>query len=148
MKLFQNTYSKLTCNSQNLWLNLSYRKLLLTPFFPSSHIHQSHTLVGCHAANSNSSSIFLDDLGCLFIMPSHKFNIINSSSITIVQISIIKINFTKGYTIRAYIIGKECNKIRAKYYKTKDYIIIIKYNSIKFFNDLTRNKPIRNKFQC
>ena len=38
---------------------------------------------------------------------------INSSWITLIKIIIIKINITKGYTIKAYIFAKEGSKIRA-----------------------------------
>ena len=69
-------------------------------------------------------------------------NLINSFRMKIVKAIIIDI--IKVYTIKTYIIAKECNNIRV--YITKDYIIIRKYSIITFFNNLTRNKPTRNKF--
>ena len=56
------------------------------------------------------------------------------------------VNIFKVYTIKAYIINKECSDIRVCI--TNDYIIIRKYAIIMFFNDLIKNKPIKNKFSC
>ena len=85
--------------------------------------------------------IFFTCLALLIsIIPSHMSNMINSLGIKIVKVIII--NIIKFYNIKVYIIANECNNIRV--YITKDYIIIRKYIIIKFFNNLTCNKPIRN----
>ena len=98
----------------------------------------------CHAISFKSSSIlFFAWLVLLIsIIPSHMSNMINSFGMKIVKAIIIDI--TKVYTIKTYIIAKECNNIWV--YITKDYIIIRKYINITVFNNLTCNKPTRNKF--
>ena len=100
--------------------------------------------LNCHAIGFNSSSILF--CACLVllisIIPSHMSNLINSFGMKIVKA--IMIDIIKVYTIKTYIIAKECNNTRV--YITKDYNIIRKYSIITFFNNLTCNKPTRNKF--
>ena len=67
---------------------------------------------------------------------------VHSFRITILTIVIIKTNFIKVYTIRVYIIAKECNNIRG--YIIKEYIIFKKYSIINCFNHYTRNKPVKS----
>ena len=62
----------------------------------------------------------------------------------IIKINFIKINIIKVFAIKTYIIAEESNSIRG--YITKNYNIVRKYNIIKFFNHLTCDKAIRNKF--
>ena len=69
---------------------------------------------------------------------------INSFWITIVIIIvIITNNIINVYTIKTYIIAKECNGIKII---AKDSLAIKKYGIINFLNQFTHNKPIRNKF--
>ena len=81
------------------------------------------------------------------IISSHNSNMIITFWITIIKIIMIKINIIiKGYTIKSHIIAKKCNKVRVEI--TKDNIIVRKYSIIKFFNHITRNKPIGTNFNA
>ena len=81
------------------------------------------------------------------IIRSHKCNMINCFRITIIEMIIVKINISKVYTIKGYIVSKECNKISV--YITKDYVIVRKYSIIKFFSYFTRKATVMSKVvQC
>ena len=81
------------------------------------------------------------------IIRSHKCNMINCFRITIIEMIIVKINISKVYTIKGYIVSKECNKISV--YITKDYVVVRKYSIIKFFSYFTRKATVMSKVvQC
>ena len=126
-----------------LWSNLNYRDILAICFFKSFGLHQSHTLVGCHAAGSKSLSIFFTCLILFeFILPTHMSNMISSSCITTIKMIMIKINTFKGYTINDVSLLKNVTKSESKLPKTKQ---LSENTALSVFTIVLLKKLIRNK---
>ena len=128
-----NTPILYTIDTQFQILSINIRSI---SFFPSSYMHQSHHLLGCHTTSSNSSfSSFLSSLrfSNLVCNPENHLHEI-----------IIKINVTKIYIKSFHSITIECDIART--FVKLEYIFICIKSSKKFFNYFTCNNPIRNKF--